>query len=90
MGARKPSPYPIIDEARAMSHEIPMGVTLGPCAFCPDPIVSHDDATVYQQTANGPALMAHKGCAANNLQRIVRAMGKYGPGRLGAALRLDR
>lgn len=82
--------YGIVQDAREHAYDVPLGVTLGPCAFCPDLIERTEDATVYQQTRNGPALMAHKGCAAHQLTRIVRAMGRSGSRNLTVALRLDR
>ncbi len=83
--------YAILEEIRQVeSHDVPLGVTLEKCAFCNKQIEAHEDHAVFQQTKDGKSYMAHRACQTENLTRIVRAMGKFGPGRIGAALRLDR
>jgi hypothetical protein len=58
--------------------------------MCLKPIEDREDAEVYQQIKDGPSIMVHRACKVDHLTRIVRAMGRYGVGRIGAALRLDR
>lgn len=83
--------YDIVEKARhhAKGHTVPMGVTLAPCSICKQPIERTEDAMVFEQTLGGPSTMIHNGCNVNQLQRIVRAMGRSGSRNLTVALRLD-
>jgi hypothetical protein len=84
-------PYPVLNNLRqSETHMLPLSVPLEPCAICHEEIASHEDAEVYQQTHGGPSQVVHRICRNDAFVRIVRAMGRFGPGRLGAALRLDR
>ena len=84
-------PYPVLDALRKTTeHDVPLGVTLELCSICHTPIKTHEDATVFQEVRNGPAYMVHHACHDERLRRIVRAMGRVGSRRIGAALRLSK
>lgn len=60
------------------------------CAICGDPIADDQPSTLYHVRRDEAAHLAHTKCSAADLARIVDAIGRFGTGRLGRALRLDR
>ncbi len=75
------SQFPILDDATD-------SVVL--CALCTKPIADDQESTLYHVRRSDQAHLVHTACSAANLARIVDAVGRFGAGRIGAALRLDR
>jgi hypothetical protein len=67
-----------------------MGATLEPCSICHKHVERVEDAIVWQERRDGPALMAHSACHIDRLQKITRAMGRTGSRKFAGALRLER
>ena len=59
------------------------------CALCGNVIEDNQESTLYHVRQSDAAQLAHTTCSAENLARIVDAIGRFGSGRMGRALRLD-